>query len=449
MAHGLRLLSAVVLALVFASAAYGCARDEVPTTATDKLVIGVAVALTGDLAAIGATEQNATRVAEQVLNASGGILGRPLVFQIVDDGTKPATFRAALDTLLPLNPAALIGPTGSPQAIDGQDRIFKANLLQISASASTPTMTTAQPKHARTFFRTAPSHDLQARAMAVALAGGSAGGTLIGLPRCSRAIVIHSNDDYGSPIAQRLAQYMGLRGGSVVLDIPVPSDVKASYEAEAQQVIAKAGRAMGADCQVIVAFPPTGANYMLSFGKITDTDTSRDWKTFITFGSNGVFQQPFIEGSRTSGGNETSRANGVFGIQAESNPPTPQFGDFKNLYQATFPGAAIPAYGSNQFDAAILLALAMQRAGTVSDTAKIRDALFEVSGPPGTPYGPGQISQALAALRRGEDIDYQGASGDVDFDEYGDVRSDYILWKVQNGAFSTNSAWRIQASELR
>lgn len=436
--------------LVFATA-FACAREPVPASASDVLTIGVATALSGDLQVIGASQQNATRVAEAHINACGGILGKRVVFPIVDDETSVNGFRKALDQLFAQKPSALIGPTSSGQAIDGQDRIFQANLLQISASASTPTMTLAQPSHDRTFFRTTASHELQARALAILTTGGS---TAIGMPKCTRAIIFHNDDDYGTPIARKVDEHMRARNGSVVLDVAIPPVVKGNYEAEAQTIVAKAigagGMATGADCQILVTFPPAGAAYMLAFKKAIESNTARDWSTFSTIGTNGVFQLPFIELSRTGPDPRSTRAEGVFGMQPESNPPGPAYDDFRRLYTAYFPNAAspLPAYTSNQFDAAILLALAMERAGTSTDTTKIREALFEVARPPGQAFGPGQLSEALAALRRNEDIDYQGASGDVDFDEFGDVSGDYILWKVEGGVFKTNENWRIRASEL-
>jgi neutral amino acid transport system substrate-binding protein len=37
-----------------------------------------------------------------------------------------------------------------------------------------------------------------------------------------------------------------------------------------------------------------------------------------------------------------------------------------------------------------------------------------------------------AAIKSGADVDYQGASGDVDLDANGDVIAPYDVWKVGN-----------------
>jgi len=430
----------------------GCDRDPIPTSATDKLVIGVSAALSGSLQAIGAIQLNATRVAEQHINASGGVLGRPVSMPVIDDKTTPAGFQQALDQIFALNPAAVIGPTGSPQAIEGQNRILMQGLLQISSSASTPTMTNAQSPAERTFFRTAASHALQARAFAELTKGTTDARLALPVPRFNKAIVVHSDDDYGNPIAKSIAEHMmrDSSGRSVVLDVSFPTEQKGNYDAEATQVVNRAA-GMGADCQILVAFPPTGAGYMLSFAKAVEQNTSRDWSTFQSFGSNGVFQIAFIERSRTGSDNASTVANRMIGLSPESNPPGPQYVEFENLYRANIENAPnpLPAYASNQFDAAILLALAMEKAGTSTNLEKLRASLFEVANPPGRAFGPGQLSEALAAIRRGEDIDYHGASGALDFDENGDVTSDYIIWTIDQGALKVDRSWRILASSLK
>ena len=71
----------------------------------------------------------------------------------------------------------------------------------------------------------------------------------------------------------------------------------------------------------------------------------------------------------------------------------------------------------------MLIALAAAKAGTTTDSVAIRDALRDVANPPGEVVGPGLagIQKALSLIASGQDINYEGASGPVDFDENGDV----------------------------
>ena len=54
----------------------------------------------------------------------------------------------------------------------------------------------------------------------------------------------------------------------------------------------------------------------------------------------------------------------------------------------------------------------------------------KVATPPGKPFTPAQIGEALLAIRQGQDIDYKGASGNVDFEANGNVKSGFIVWEA-------------------
>jgi neutral amino acid transport system substrate-binding protein len=59
----------------------------------------------------------------------------------------------------------------------------------------------------------------------------------------------------------------------------------------------------------------------------------------------------------------------------------------------------------------------------------IQSKIREVAGSPGTAVG--DPCQALELIKKGEEIDYQGASGNVDIDENGDVLGIYDVWTVK------------------
>ena len=89
------------------------------------------------------------------------------------------------------------------------------------------------------------------------------------------------------------------------------------------------------------------------------------------------------------------------------------------------------AYVKEAYDATVLLALAAQAAGRL-DGAAIRDRLRAVGGGPGTVVtaGPRGIADALRILAEGGEVDYEGASGSMDWDENGDLRRGHIgIWR--------------------
>jgi neutral amino acid transport system substrate-binding protein len=89
----------------------------------------------------------------------------------------------------------------------------------------------------------------------------------------------------------------------------------------------------------------------------------------------------------------------------------------------------LSAFVPHAWDAAALLVLAAEAADNNTGEG-IKSQLREVSGSPGTPVT--DVCDGLARLQKGEQIDYQGASGNVDIDENGDVISSYDVWTVKD-----------------
>jgi len=77
-------------------------------------VLNAILPLTGNLAFVGAQQQKAMQGLETYTNAHGGINGRPLHVNFLDDANNPATSVQLLGTVLPSQPAVVIGGgTGS------------------------------------------------------------------------------------------------------------------------------------------------------------------------------------------------------------------------------------------------------------------------------------------------------------------------------------------------
>jgi branched-chain amino acid transport system substrate-binding protein len=91
------------------------------------------------------------------------------------------------------------------------------------------------------------------------------------------------------------------------------------------------------------------------------------------------------------------------------------------------------SYDAQNFDAVMILALAAAAAGS-TDPASIAENLQPVSAPPGTKYTFEQLSEALAAAASGEDIDFEGASSPINFDDAGDPTAyNYGTWSYTGG----------------
>jgi neutral amino acid transport system substrate-binding protein len=87
-----------------------------------------------------------------------------------------------------------------------------------------------------------------------------------------------------------------------------------------------------------------------------------------------------------------------------------------------------PAYVPQAWDAAALIALAAESAKANTGEG-IAGKIREVANAPGEEVT--DVCKGLELLKAGKDINYQGASGNVDIDEAGDVVGVYDVWQVQ------------------
>jgi branched-chain amino acid transport system substrate-binding protein len=201
-----------------------------------------------------------------------------------------------------------------------------------------------------------------------------------------------------------------------------------------------------------VTFPDVAVGYMRSFRTVTTGLPA--FADFLSVGSNGLFSAAFLELGLEDPADPKSPTigEGMYIVNLDLAPDTPQYKEFQNLFTIHFPledgKTELAGYTANQFDAIALLCLAIERAGGALDRVKIRDALYEVSRPPGTAFSPAHLGEALYAIRLGQDIDYDGASGPVDFDDYGEVLSSYVVYKVSSGAFAKIPGDTIEVEDL-
>ena len=107
-----------------------------------------------------------------------------------------------------------------------------------------------------------------------------------------------------------------------------------------------------------------------------------------------------------------------------------------NLYDQEH-GGKLPPYGAQAFDATALMILANAAAGENNGPA-VRDQLRNVANPGGTKYTPAELPQAVEAAANGEQVDYQGASHNCNFNKYGDPAATvFRVWKFGDGNLET------------
>jgi len=89
-------------------------------------------------------------------------------------------------------------------------------------------------------------------------------------------------------------------------------------------------------------------------------------------------------------------------------------------------------YVAHSYDAAFMLALAIESAGS-TDRAKVRDALRKIGSPGGVAISVGEWKKAKEAIAKKQKIHYVGGAGAHTFDKNGDVSGVVDVYEIKGG----------------
>ena len=134
---------------------------------------------------------------------------------------------------------------------------------------------------------------------------------------------------------------------------------------------------------------------------------------------------------------------GTLGTAAEALPDSPSGDMFRELYAARYGELPPQPYIDSAYDAAFVIAMAIERAGQATGPA-IRDAIPSVTDPNGELVMTGEWAKAKELIAAGKLIRYEGAAGPIIFDEQGDMAAGAIgVWKITGGDIVTESRRRV------
>jgi neutral amino acid transport system substrate-binding protein len=375
---------------------------------TQGLKIGTLLPTTGDLASIGQQMVGSVPLLVETVNACGGVNGQPVTLVEVDDQTDPRAGAAGMTKLATLDKVAgVVGSFASSVSTAAVSVAVPNQVMLVSPGSTSPVFTEkAQKGDFKGFWaRTAPPDTYQALALAQ-LANKR------GFKRVSTVVI---NNDYGVGFERAFVQAFEQLGGTVVnKNKPVRYDPKAqTFDTEA--AAAFAGKP---DAVVAVLYAETGSLLLktayqqgLTDGVqilLTDGVKSPTFPEQVGRGSDGRF---LLAGSLGT----------VPGSDGQA------LAAFNKLWQEK-KGGSPGEYAPQAWDAAALLVLAAQAAKENTGVG-ISNNIREVANAPGTEVT--DVCEGLKLLREGQNINYQGASGNVDVDANGDVVGVYDVWTVE------------------
>ncbi len=400
-----------------------CPKLVRPIEDGDMVVVGSLLPVSGNFVGLGTPHQNAIELAMEEFNAAGGLPGGKRIALLACDsgGNSDQGLEVAKHLVETVGVPVIIGPAFSPVFIDVTTQLTsRSGVMTISPSANSPTISGIEDNGLG--WRSAASSLVQAKAMA----------DLVRARKFQKVIALAKDDSYG----RALIDYVGQE---VFTDLGEDNFFSRTYGAAgsgapdyATLVSAGLSKLPDADAVLLLGRNETAGIVPFFETALAETSTAVSVKYIFSDAAKAPALLELVTGNEALlgrvEGTETDHRN------AE------HYSAFSLRYQNKY--SAVPGvYASNAYDAMYLVAYGMSSLGV--DGVIIGDSLAAAMANlvEGRKFvaGPSAVNEARTALAAGEKIDFEGASGPLDFDlKTGEAKSSVDRWIVEkraNGEF--------------
>ena len=353
--------------------------------------IGVIAPLSGDLAALGKGIQNSVDLAIKQANESKAISGWTLELAAEDDQATPDVGKnAATKLAADKDVVGVVGTLNSSVAQSVQPVLAAANITQVSPANTNPALTqgadfaTAPKRTYPTYFRTCTTDSIQ---------GPFAARYLFEKAGIKEVATVHDKKTYGQGLVDAFAQEYTKLGGKVVAAETInPDDDK--YDAVISKIKPSAPKAVYYGGE----FPQAGpfSQQMKAAGL-----------SVPLMGGDGIYSGEYIKlaGATAEGDLATSVGAPTDTLESAKS--------FVESYNAAGYAEPYEAYGAYAFDAANAIIAALKTSLASADSAE---------------------SARQATVDAMADVAFDGVTGKVAFDEFGDTTSRVLtVYGVKGG----------------
>jgi ABC-type branched-subunit amino acid transport system substrate-binding protein len=361
------------------------------------LQLGVLTPLTGAGGFDGPRMLKAMQAVAAEINANGGLLGRKIELIIEDDQTNPEGAVRAARKLIDVSKVPVImgtwasAVTSAVAPLCWESRTFLTTVSGADSITKLP--------HQGYLIRTQPNNHLQASKHAEFIAG-------LGM---KRVFIMSIQAPFSAPTQQRLEEVLKQKGSQMVGSLIYDKD-KTTYRSEVDQALRTKP-----DLIYLNGYAP---------------DVTILLRDLYRAGYNGPrFAQSYAVTNKVLESLPPEVTEGVYTVQPSADVGSPAYAlAVKRL------GIAEPdSYETQATDWISLVALAIAKAKDATGTA-IRDSVRKISQGDGMKVY--SAVEGLARLAEGKEINYEGASGPVDFNEIGDILDcKFRYQQVERGKF--------------
>jgi branched-chain amino acid transport system substrate-binding protein len=364
---------------------------------TETYEIGMVDSQTGSLSAFGERNQRGVNLALSRVNEVG-INGRDLDIVVEDSESENQGGIAAAQKLVNQDGVPfLIGAVGSGVSLAIYESVVEGtDVVQLSQN-STGLNLTEFPG----LLRMSPSGRSQSLALS----------NLIGDDDYDEVAITYVNNDYGQSLTDA---FVNAYDGEVVYNTPHDQDQQ-SYSSVISEM-----NSSGADAWLFITY-------------------QAEFATMVNEVYSSGYEAQFYGADSVSGDNvlENTPEGSIDGMKIVV-PSAPieeeNYQSFADAFESEY-GRQPTSWAAYAYDCVINAALAIQAADEFSGAA-LQDTVRRVSGPEGEEVASFEAASGILADGGGpDDVDYQGVSGPIDFDENGDPVGFLQVLEVQDHAY--------------
>ena len=368
-----------------------------------EIKLGVILGYTGPIESLTPHMADGAELAMAEVSESGKLLGGKTVTPVradstcIDSGAATAAAERLItaDGVKGIMGADCSGVTGAILT----NIALPNGMVMISPSATSPGLSTVEDNGL--FFRTSPSDARQGVVMTEILIE-------LGITEIA---VSYVNNDYGKGLSDSFASAFEAAGGTITINA-AHEDEKADYTSEVAALAAAGGQRLA-----VLGYYGSGGS-----GIIRAAIDSGAFETFHL--PDGMLAEDIEESFGTEIEGSTGQVPGV------DSPGASKFAEVAgDSVNATSP------FTAESYDAAALIMLAMQAAGSI-EPGDYKDKVLEVANAPGEKIFPGELGKALDIIAAGGDVDYVGASS-VELIGPGESAGNYRQIEIRNGKIET------------
>lgn len=345
-----------------------------PALAGGEVLVGAITPLSGKISVYGEGFMRAMQLAQDEVNAAGGIKGKPMKIVFEDNGSTAQGSVSAIQKLITVHKLPVIfGPAASSNFLAVCPIAQRNKVVLIGAESAAAAIS----KCGSYVFRVFPSDLLQGKGVAQLAKG-------LGY---DKVVLTYVNNDWGVGLAEVFSKDYKAAGGKIVDQFPHSAGAS-DYRS------------------VLLRIKKAGVKAVVNLTYIKEAATML--KQAYEMG----IKVQWLMGSASKSPKMVQlagkAAEGVIGTYPVVSQDTPQYRAYKAAWQKKYPGKKLPIFGEYNYDMVKLTAKALNLA---------------------TAYNADAIRAALIKASQG----YIGVTGDKSFDQNGDVKATYGRWTVKNG----------------